>query len=132
MLTNCSACTQIIEVSSYNFHKLEQCEKKADFKQCSRCNEAVEVDFFEQHTQELKCLRSNKEFLRCALCHKDIDKFEGASEDLAWRKHLGYKECSAANVRVSTNAKARISILKTKRPPASEVILEVEDEEEEN
>ena len=63
---------------------------------------------------------------------KDIDKFEGASEDLAWRKHLGYKERSAANVRVSTNAKARISILKTKRPPASEVILEVEDEEEEN
>ena len=70
--------------------------------------------------------------MRCPLCHKDIEKFEGASEDLAWRKHLGYKECSAANVRVSTNAKARISILKTKRPPASEVILEEEDEEEDN
>lgn len=70
--------------------------------------------------------------MRCPLCHKNIEKFEGASEDLAWRKHLGYKECSAANVRVSTNAKARISILKTKRPP--EVILEEEDEvtEEEN
>lgn len=45
---------------------------------------------------------------------------------------MGQKECTAANVRVSTNAKARISILKTKRPPASEVILEEEDEEEEN
>ena len=31
MLTNCTACTQIIEVSAYNEHKLTQCEKKADF-----------------------------------------------------------------------------------------------------
>jgi len=69
--------------------------------------------------------------LRCPLCHKDIEKFDGASEDLAWRKHLVYKECSAANVRVCTNVKARTSILKTKRPPASEVILEEDDEEEE-
>lgn len=44
---------------------------------------------------------------------------------------MASKECTAANVRVSTNAKARISILKTKRPPASEVILEEEDEAEE-
>lgn len=31
MLTNCTACTQIIEVSAYNEHKLTQCDKKADF-----------------------------------------------------------------------------------------------------
>jgi hypothetical protein len=64
------------------------------------------------------------------LCHKDIEK--GETEDASWRKHLYQRECPAANVRVSTNAKARISILKTKRPPASEVILEEDNEEEEN
>jgi hypothetical protein len=49
MLTNCVACTQIIEVSSYTQHKLDECEKKADFKKCNRCLEAIELDFFEQH-----------------------------------------------------------------------------------
>ena len=49
MLTNCVACTQIIEVGNYTEHKLEQCEKKHDFRQCPRCKEAIELDFFEQH-----------------------------------------------------------------------------------
>jgi len=47
MLANCVACTQIIEVSTYNFHKISECEKKSDFRQCRRCKEAVEVDFYE-------------------------------------------------------------------------------------
>lgn len=40
------------------------------------------------------------------------------------------KNCTAANVRVSTNAKARMSILRTKAPPQQDVIQEVEDEED--
>ena len=40
------------------------------------------------------------------------------------------EKCPAANVRISTNAKARISILRAKQPPASEVIMEEDDEED--
>jgi centrosomal protein CEP104 len=71
MLANCIACTQIIEVSTYNFHKVYECEKKQDFKQCRRCKEAVEVDFYEQHITAFDCQKSTDQ-LRCPLCHKDI------------------------------------------------------------
>ena len=33
-------------------------------------------------------------------------------------------------MRISTNAKARVSILRAKQPPASEVIMEEDDEED--
>ena len=35
-------------------------------------------------------------------------------------------------MRISTNAKARVSILRAKQPPASEVIMEEDDEEDDN
>ena len=40
------------------------------------------------------------------------------------------ERCPGASVRISTNAKARVSILRAKQPPASEVILEEDDEED--
>ena len=130
MLTNCSACTQIIEVSSYNEHKLYQCDKKSDFKQCNRCKEAIDVDFYEQHIQSLTCAKATG-MLRCPLCHKDLPNTQNfESEDKIWRHHLTVEKCAAANVRISTNAKARISILRAKQPPASEVIMEEDDEED--
>ena len=39
-------------------------------------------------------------------------------------------KCKGASVRISTNAKARVSILRAKQPPASEVIMEEDDEED--
>ena len=112
MLTNCAGCTQIIEVSSYNEHKLNQCEKKSDFKQCLRCKEAVEADFYEQHTKTLACIKATN-LIRCPLCHKDLPKVFD-SEEKTWKQHLTVDKCPAANVRISTNAKARISILRAK------------------
>ena len=127
MLTNCTGCTQIIEVSSYTEHKLTQCEKKADFKQCDRCKEAIEADFYEQHVKQQKCPVATN-LIRCPLCHKDIGEAE--SEEKAWRRHLVEEKCPGASVRISTNAKARVSILRARQPPASEVIMEEDDEED--
>jgi len=66
--------------------------------------------------------------VRCPLCQKDLPIME--SEEKAWKKHLLEERCPGANVRISTNAKARVSILRAKQPPASEVIMEEEDEED--
>ena len=68
--------------------------------------------------------------LRCPLCHKDLIQEPGESEEKVWQKHLVIDKCPQANVRISTNAKARISILRAKQPPASEVIMEEDDEED--
>jgi len=125
MLTNCVACTQIIEVSNYTEHKLEQCEKKGDFRQCPRCLEAVELDFYEQHVVALKC-HPHTELPRCPLCHLDIK--DGSSDEDAYKVHLAQKKCTAANVRAQ-NAKGKASILNNKKP--AQVIME-EDEEEDN
>ena len=130
MLTNCAGCTQIIEVSSYNEHKLLQCSKKADFKSCPRCKMAVEADFYEQHVTSLKCVPSDAQMVRCPLCQRDLPVEE--SEEKTWKQHLAVEKCPGANVRISTNAKARVSILRAKQPPASEVIMEEDDEEDDN
>ena len=59
-----------------------------------------------------------------------MSKEEDASEDATWKRHLVTERCPAAIVRISTNAKARISILRAKQPHASKVIIEEEDEED--
>ena len=63
--------------------------------------------------------------VRCPLCQRDLPITE--SEEKTWKEHLAIDHCPGANVRISTNAKARVSILRAKQPPASEVIME-EDE----
>ena len=51
-------------------------------------------------------------------------------EENTWKQHLAVNKCPGANIRISTNAKARVSILRAKQPPASEVIMEEDDEED--
>ena len=63
--------------------------------------------------------------VRCPLCKTDLPIEE--SEEKTWNQHLAIEKCPGANVRISTNAKARVSILRAKQPPASEVIMEEDD-----
>ncbi len=67
--------------------------------------------------------------VRCPLCKTDLPALE--QEEKIWKQHLAIEKCPGANVRISTNAKARVSILRAKQPPASEVIMEEDDEEDE-
>lgn len=64
------------------------------------------------------------------MCQRDLPDEE--TEEKTWKKHLAIDKCPGANVRISTNAKARVSILRAKQPPAEEVIMEEEDEEDDN
>ena len=76
----------------------------------------------------MKCTPHNNEMVRCPLCQRDLELLE--PEENTWRQHLAIDKCPGANVRISTNAKARVSILRAKQPPASEVIMEEDDEED--
>ena len=89
---------------------------------------AIEADFYEQHVTQMKCIPHNTSCLRCPLCLRDLDILE--TEEKTWKQHLAIDKCPGANVRISTNAKARVSILRAKQPPASEVIMEEDDEED--
>ena len=90
---------------------------------------AIEADFFEQHVTQLKCVPFDSVMVRCPLCKTDLPAVD--SEEKTWKQHLAIEKCPGANVRISTNAKARVSILRAKQPPASEVIMEEDDEEDE-
>lgn len=92
MLTNCHACSQIIEVSSLNSHLVKECVKKHEFKTCKRCRESISVAEFEQHDKAQTCMpwKPLGQANRCPLCHKDI----GAGEK-GWRQHLMTKRCFA-------------------------------------
>ena len=50
--------------------------------------------------------------VRCPLCQRDLELLE--PEEKTWRQHLAIDKCPGANVRISTNAKARVSILRAK------------------
>ena len=37
MLGTCDLCQQIIELSTMNFHLMEECKFKGEMKQCQKC-----------------------------------------------------------------------------------------------
>jgi len=55
MLSACSACGQVVEISSLNDHLLTECEKKPAFRACPRCREAIKAPDFKAHTQKKTC-----------------------------------------------------------------------------
>ncbi|CDW88088.1 centrosomal protein of 104 kda [Stylonychia lemnae] len=90
MLTECTFCSQVIEISTYNQHLLNECDKAKDFKQCGRCKESVNVAEYEQHVADKSCLINKplKAANRCPLCHQDIKPGESG-----WKKHLTDEGC---------------------------------------
>ncbi|EAR95577.1 centrosomal protein, putative (macronuclear) [Tetrahymena thermophila SB210] len=90
MLLLCPHCAQVVEVSAYNQHLLEECKKAMKFRQCPRCKEAISVTEYNDHVKEKSCLphKSPSVANRCPLCHQDIEQGpEG------WRKHLVVQGC---------------------------------------
>lgn len=85
MLATCEHCAQIEEISQLNKHMLEECDNKKAVRKCPRCKEAVHMDEYKQHTEEMSCQvqQPPSKANRCPLCHQDIPP-----GDLGWRKHL--------------------------------------------
>ena len=46
---------QVIEIGNLNGHLLTECDKKAEFKKCPRCQEAVLKVDFDNHLKTKSC-----------------------------------------------------------------------------
>lgn len=91
MLIPCFKCKQIIEISGLNYHFLNECSFKKQFKQCNRCKEAVLIKDYEAHIADKSCIpfKSPNVCNRCPLCHTDITP----PGKQGWEIHLLTKMC---------------------------------------
>ncbi|XP_039074051.1 centrosomal protein of 104 kDa isoform X3 [Hyaena hyaena] len=85
MLTRCTCCRQVVEVSSLTEHLLTECDKKGGFRRCYRCSEAVLKEELPRHIKTKDCNPAKPEKLanRCPLCHENFSPGEEA-----WKAHL--------------------------------------------
>ncbi|XP_046386698.1 centrosomal protein of 104 kDa isoform X2 [Ischnura elegans] len=96
MLTRCSHCRQVIEVSALSAHLIGECDAHQMYKQCSRCKLAISVDKYDEHLKLLTC--AGGENMVCPLCHKVV---QPNGED-GWRAHLkgpGPGQCTSQSRR---------------------------------
>lgn len=56
MLTTCSQCAQVVEISTYTQHLLEECDHHRQFRRCPRCKQAIHVQNYDKHVEEKGCL----------------------------------------------------------------------------
>ncbi|KAM3137982.1 hypothetical protein pb186bvf_009877 [Paramecium bursaria] len=87
MLVNCSQCTQVVEISDYSQHLLEECKMKRKFKSCPKCREAVLQTGFDRHLEDCKG-KSEMNTVRCPLCHLDLKVNQNV-----WKLHLVKQGC---------------------------------------
>jgi centrosomal protein CEP104 len=88
MLTTCTECKQVIEISTLREHLLDECDFSALFRPCPTCGDAVHERDYDGHVSGRLCSPPNG--LKCGLCHEIIGKDEGA-----WRRHLVTDGCHA-------------------------------------
>lgn len=102
---------KVVEVSGFVEHQLSECDRKAAFRQCERCKEAVPTKKYNLHVKVKTCpgwllfvfchgrgrrtLKHISFFVRpfaavkngdvhCPLCHLKIN----SSDDEGWKRHL--------------------------------------------
>lgn len=83
MLMRCSQCKQVVEISGWNDHLLEECENKAEFVRCQRCARTVRHKELSQHMAEKFCVPLEVNKVQCPLCHTNIPNGEDS-----WKSHL--------------------------------------------
>ncbi|KAG2223406.1 hypothetical protein INT45_001712 [Circinella minor] len=84
VLTSCSRCQIILEISTLNDHTFRDCAKRHLVKQCTRCRQAVPVEQWLQHTLKQTCSAIPDNETRCPLCLEHIDP----ATDSQWKTHL--------------------------------------------
>jgi len=96
MLCSCKHCGQVIEIPCLSEHMLLECEHKERFRQCPRCDEAIEVEQFQAHVAAANCIvaKPPEKYNRCPLCHTDIPP-----GDEGWQEHLLFPPGCPANAR---------------------------------
>ncbi|KAI7907596.1 uncharacterized protein BX663DRAFT_556883 [Cokeromyces recurvatus] len=91
VLTNCSMCQIILEVSTLKEHFQNDCERKHLVKQCNNCKQFIPVEQWLQHTLKNICpdiIVTSDNQSRCAYCQLDMTD----STETDWKIHL-INEC---------------------------------------
>ena len=70
MFTRCEKCNMNLEVKNINFHKINECKFKNEFKECRTCHEILTIKDFSEHLKN-KCGKKEG-YVKCPLCHGDI------------------------------------------------------------
>ena len=70
MFTRCEKCNMNLEVKNINFHKVNECKFKNEFKECRTCHEILTTKEFGEHLKN-KCGKKEG-YVKCPLCHGDI------------------------------------------------------------
>ncbi|XP_061760797.1 centrosomal protein of 104 kDa isoform X4 [Nerophis ophidion] len=96
MLRRCDECRQVVEITSFTEHLLNECESRSKFSQCQHCSEAVAVEDLTRHVQGPTCNPpiSGQSFSHCPLCHNNFPPGEEV-----WKAHLTGREGCKQNSR---------------------------------
>ena len=88
MFTRCEKCNMNLEVKNINFHKVNECKFKNEFKECRTCHEILTTKEFGEHLKN-KCGKKEG-YVKCPLCHGDI-----IDNSKAFFQHLVKDGCPA-------------------------------------
>ncbi|XP_077400898.1 centrosomal protein of 104 kDa isoform X2 [Vanacampus margaritifer] len=105
MLRRCDECKQVVEISSFTEHLLNECESRFKFSQCPHCSEAVATEELNQHVQGSTCKPpvSGKRSSHCPLCHTNFSPGEEA-----WKAHLtGIDGCKQNSRRAAVSQRTQ-------------------------
>jgi len=92
MLTICTQCMQVIEVSDYNAHQLSECKNSHLFSKCNQCQQAIIKQDSKYHAKSCQPLKSDGKTFRCPLCLDDLI-LRGRNQEDMWRDHLVKQGC---------------------------------------
>lgn len=46
----------VVEIQELMEHMLKDCQSKNQFRQCPRCQEAVDINIYQDHVQLMSCI----------------------------------------------------------------------------
>lgn len=84
-------CKQTIEISNLNYHLLNECKHKKDYRLCTRCKEPIYTSEYDLHIAEKLCIPAKNVNVanRCPLCHTDTTP----PGKVGWDVHLIQNQC---------------------------------------
>ena len=91
MLIPCFKCNQIVEIKDLNYHYMNECQFKNEFKIHPKCKEPVLKIDYDNHDKDNNCnpFKSPNLCNRCPLCHMDITP----AGNVGWEVHLLQQTC---------------------------------------
>ena len=80
-----------LEVQKLNEHRGKECKFKEQYKLCKNCNENFLKEEYNKHIKEKCSIKIG--YIKCPLCHKDID----AANKKGFYLHLIKQGCPQQN-----------------------------------